>query len=184
VREVNAIINGMLMLARPDQLELKAVNVDQLLKEVVESTKRVKESTGIEAEISFRPNARGVWITGDELKLKQAFLNVVHNALEALTQEGKRKVRISSRRVRGGSGIQVLVTDTGRGIPPESAEKLFRPFFTTRERGSGLGLSVAAKFVDLHGGHLSARSLPGRATVFKIDLNGCLTAERTGVEDD
>jgi len=182
VREVNSIINGMLMLSRPDQVEVKAICLDNLLSDVVESVKRVVESTGIDAEVEFRPGAKGAWITGDDLKLKQVFLNIAHNALQALAQQSVRKVRISSRRT--GDFIKVLVSDSGKGMQPETMEKLFEPFFTTKETGTGLGLSVAAKFVDLHGGRLSARSILGKATVFKIELNGCLSAERTGEKDD
>ena len=130
--------------------------------------------------ITFKPGPVETWVHGDGLKLKQAILNLAHNALEALSPEGRRIVRISTRRIK--DSAELRVTDTGKGMDADLAAKALRPFFTTRERGTGLGLSVASKVVDLHSGSLRLRSMPGVGTAFKITLHGLAPAEWDGDE--
>lgn len=182
VQEVNAIISGMLMLARPDHLDLKPVHLDSLMEAVAEGTNLTAESMGDEARVCFRPGAPDAWVTADELKLKQVFINLARNALEALGNAEGRMIRLRTR--AKGELVEVRVTDTGRGMEGEAVEKLFRPFYTTREGGCGLGLSVAAKFVELHGGRINVRSIPGLATVFKVTLSSRRSSEKPGEKDD
>ena len=177
VREVNAIITGMLQLAKPDQLLLKALNLDALVTETAAGVREAQESSGRVVDLEVNPGARGVWITADGFKLKQVLSNLIHNAIEALPAEGRRLVRVTTR--RRGDRIVIDVADTGEGLSPDDMGKLFRPFFTTRETGTGLGLAVASHYVELHGGGLRARSRPGRATVFRIALTGCITRKRS-----
>ncbi|MEJ2723639.1 MAG: PAS domain S-box protein [Deltaproteobacteria bacterium] len=102
----------------------------------------------------------------DPDKLKQVFINVISNGFEAMADGGI--MTVSSRRTR--EGIEVRITDEGVGIPESSLAHIFEPFYTTRKRGSGLGLPISYKIVEAHGGEIMAVSAPGRGTTFVIRL--------------
>jgi signal transduction histidine kinase len=97
--------------------------------------------------------------------LQQVFLNLGLNALEAMPQGGTLTIQAQKE----GRHVQVSFTDTGVGIPPEHREKVFYPFFSTKQDGTGLGLSIAYRIVQEHGGHIRLESRPG-ATTFTVQL--------------
>ena len=129
---------------------------------------------------------------GDEQQLHQVLLNLVLNAIEAMetTEQRQLKVEVETSFVRLRNGrtnvstetecIRVILTDTGVGIPESSMERLFTPFFTTKEEGCGLGLSVVHGIVAEHGGDIDVSSVPGRGTVFTLTLPG--VAKPTAIE--
>lgn len=182
VREVNEIITGMLMLVRSERLQLQPQDLNRLVRDAVRTAGSQAAENPAAAGIEFRPAPAGAWVSGDAFKLKQILLNLIHNGLEALPGQGRGGLRITVR--RPGSQAEIRVADSGTGMSPEQAAKVFRPFFTTKEGGIGLGLSVAAKIVDLHGGALSVRSVPDRGTVFKIVLPGIQQPARNGECND
>jgi signal transduction histidine kinase len=103
---------------------------------------------------------------GDANQLKQAFLNVVNNAIQSMADGGE--IEITSE--QKGRDIIVTIMDTGPGIPPEVMSKLFVPFFTTRKSGSGLGMVVTRRIVENHGGTIDVESEVGAGTVVRISL--------------
>jgi two-component system sensor kinase FixL len=105
-------------------------------------------------------------ITCDPDKLKQVFINIISNGLEAMADGGS--ITVSTR--GSPAGIEVRISDEGVGIPEEDLEHIFEPFYTTRERGSGLGLSISYKIIEAHNGDISAVSRPGQGTLFTIRL--------------
>ena len=105
-------------------------------------------------------------ISCDPDKLKQVFINIISNGVEAMADGGI--ITVSSRRTL--EGIEVRITDQGVGIPESSLAHIFEPFYTTRKRGSGLGLPISYKIVEAHEGEISAVSEPGRGTTFIIRL--------------
>jgi signal transduction histidine kinase len=102
----------------------------------------------------------------DRIKLKQAVLNLLTNALEASPSGGRVDLIL---RVQG-EGVQVAVIDQGTGIPEADIERLFSPFFSTKEKGTGLGLTFAQKIVALHQGRLTARNNPAGGATFLVEL--------------
>ncbi|MBU0754301.1 MAG: PAS domain S-box protein [Planctomycetes bacterium] len=176
VREVNAVIQGMLMLAKPEPLSLLPVDLDRLTREVARRFGDPETIADPSVSIVFKPGTAGRMLAVDALKIKQVLLNLAHNALAAVAGREGARIRFSTH-LRC-SGAEIRVTDNGIGIDAETAEKIFRPFYTTREDGTGLGLAVASKIVQLHGGTIRVRSLPGFGTTFKIlfpgpDQAGC-----------
>jgi two-component system sensor kinase FixL len=105
-------------------------------------------------------------INCDPDKLKQVFINIISNGLEAMTDGGS--ISVSTELLP--DGIEVRIVDQGIGIPKEDLEHIFEPFYTTREGGSGLGLSISYKIVEAHGGEIWADSSPGEGTSFIIQL--------------
>lgn len=104
----------------------------------------------------------------DPDKLKQVFMNVIINATEAMEQGGT--VTVSTGRWR--DGVEVRIHDEGVGISDEDRLRIFEPFYTTRKRGSGLGLSISYKIIEAHSGDITVLSAPGEGTTFVIRLPG------------
>jgi signal transduction histidine kinase len=161
--KLDKMTQDMLSFARFAPLQKKEVEVGAL----VEDVKRM-------AHDEFRANRvhliceceNGTRVSMDSDKIRQVLLNLVQNALHA-SPEGA-EVRLS---VDGdGSSIKFVVEDRGAGIPAENLERVFQPFFTTKAKGTGLGLPIAQRIVREHGGHIHVKSVPGNGTQFKIVL--------------
>jgi signal transduction histidine kinase len=110
-------------------------------------------------------------IRGDTDQLRQVFSNLILNAVQAMLPEGG-TLRLTTRHHPPGNGCVVEIADTGKGIPPEHLEKIFTPFFTTKDNGTGLGLSVSYGIVKDHGGDIRVSSTPGAGTCFEIVIPG------------
>ena len=98
--------------------------------------------------------------------LKQALLNLVVNSMEAMPGGGELRLEAAAR----GEMAEIRVSDTGPGIPPELREKIFRLYFTTKKEGSGIGLAMTFRIVQLHDGTIDFTSEPGKGTTFVIQL--------------
>jgi two-component system NtrC family sensor kinase len=105
-----------------------------------------------------------VLVVGDQIK--QVFLNLVLNTVEAMPDGGE--LRVCTQQSNG--AIRVNFTDTGGGIPPEIVDHIFEPFFSTKAKGTGLGLAVSHQIVTGHGGSLEATSIPGQGSTFTVQL--------------
>ena len=108
-------------------------------------------------------------IYADENLISQVLLNLMKNALEAISHRPEGRIHVSARYATN-MHPEICVTDNGPGIPEEILEQIFVPFFTTRENGSGIGLSLSRQIMRLHGGSLQVRSVPNKETVFCISF--------------
>ena len=177
LERINGIVERLLELARPRRLSLKPVQLPVLLGRVVELYANQIETKQI---IVLHEYARDLpTIQGDGEHLYQAFLNLVTNALEAMGTGGRLTLRagwsedrdwLSSSRRAPKRSVKVEIEDTGTGIPPAEADKIFNPFFTTKEGGTGLGLALAHKIIEDHDGSVTFRSSPGAGTTFRLLL--------------
>jgi signal transduction histidine kinase len=102
----------------------------------------------------------------DPKQILQVFINLFKNALEAMPRGGELTI---TTRVRNGQA-EIVVADTGDGMPPEVVANIFRPYFTTKDKGSGLGLAICQSLIQEHGGAISVDSAPGRGSAFTIRL--------------
>jgi PAS domain S-box-containing protein len=175
LERINAIVDGLLRLARPTRLVLAPVHLPPLIEQALELY-----APQIEAR---RIGVRREWpvgippIPGDSEHLYQAILNLIANALDAMEEGGGTlTVRLRWPQESDGFGVAshdrllLEVMDTGAGIKPEEAPDVFNPFFTTKSGGTGLGLAIAHKIVEDHGGTVTFRSSPGQGTVFTVAL--------------
>jgi two-component system, NtrC family, sensor kinase len=160
-----AIVRNLLEFARQRPLALKEVDASTVLEEALSLISHQAKLHGvtIEREISALPR-----LQADYGQLRQAFVNIILNACEAMPQGGT--VRITGAPVDRGAFVEVAITDSGAGIPPDKLAKIFDPFFTTKEKGTGLGLSVVYGIVERHGGTIVATSEVGKGTTFLIRL--------------
>ena len=132
--------------------------------DIAELARPLAETANI--EVLVEQQTEGVSIGVDLDLLKQAMLNVVINAIEAMPQGGKLRFESAVR----GDDAEIRVTDTGCGIAPEVKDKIFGLYFTTKERGSGIGLAMTFRIVQLHDGTIDFTSEPGKGTTFAIRI--------------
>jgi two-component system sensor kinase FixL len=122
---------------------------------------------GIRAGIDYATGLPPVLI--DKVQIQQVLINLIRNAIDAMAQSPHRELTI--RTAAGGDGmVRIGIADTGSGIAPDMADKLFRPFITTKEDGMGVGLSISRTIVEAHGGRLWFEPNPGGGTVFLLEL--------------
>lgn len=164
VRRLNAIVEEFLSLARPLPLRREPVRVPDLLDEVLGLVEAEARRAGIRIERSVPADLPAVEADGD--RLKQVLLNLVLNAVQAMPDGGT--VTLGAALAR--RALTLTVADTGPGIPPEVLPRLFEPYVTTRAKGLGLGLAIARRIVEAHGGRIEVESRPGRGACFRITL--------------
>jgi signal transduction histidine kinase len=163
IRRLDEVLNGFLKFARPDELKLQPVQLSALVNEVVATAGPEAERRNVVIRLDCQPNLPE--INADPGMLSQALLNLAINACQAMPDGGTLKIgcRPAARR-----RVQVDIEDTGVGIPPEHLSKIFDLYFTTKEKGSGIGLSMVYRIVQLHDGEVEVQSTPGRGTRFRL----------------
>jgi len=110
----------------------------------------------------------------DPMQMKRVLINLIDNALEALSDQPDRALTISGDLARDGTMVRLTIEDTGRGFTPEDRERLFTPYFSTRKDGTGLGLAIVSRIIADHGGYIGAEPNTPRGTRFIIELPVCL----------
>jgi two-component system sensor kinase FixL len=110
-------------------------------------------------------------VSGDLIHLQQVLLNLILNALEAMTECPNWERQVVVRAAMNATfGVEVTVTDQGPGFSKENLAKLFKPFFTTKKKGMGMGLAICQRIIQAHGGHLSAENNPDRGATVHFTL--------------
>jgi PAS domain S-box-containing protein len=176
LERINAIVDGLLRLARPARLVLAPVHLPPLLEQALELYAPQLEARRIRVQREWSAGVPPV--PGDSEHLYQAFLNLVANAIDAMEDEGGGTLTVRFGWPQDGEGaggalhgrLIVEVADTGSGIKPDETSSVFNPFFTTKSGGTGLGLAIAHKIIEDHGGTVTFRSTPGQGTVFTVAL--------------
>jgi len=180
IGRLDALIRDFLQFARPAPPKLASVALPALLEEVAEMlATAVPQGARLELEAD-----RFAFAMADATQLRQVLWNLARNACEAL--EGPGVIRLSASRVagapqglgadgrkrprEGAAAVEIVVADTGRGIPLTDLERIFDPFYTTRPDGTGLGLPTVHRIVESHGGTLQVESQPGVGTRFRVRL--------------
>jgi two-component system sensor histidine kinase PilS (NtrC family) len=160
---LNEIIRGFLEYARPAPLALDAVNLADVLDEVLLLLEHGALPPGVKLARDFPPDL--VWRV-DPHQFRQALWNLCRNALETMRDGGELLVGAAPHVDR----VEVWVSDTGRGIPAADLPHIFEPFFSTKPGGSGLGLALVHRILTEHGGQVDVRSAAGLGTTFTITL--------------
>jgi signal transduction histidine kinase len=100
--------------------------------------------------------------------IEQVLINLIKNAMEAVAHDGSGIIRIETK-MKTESLLSITVSDNGSGIDPETLAKIFIPFFTTKSKGTGIGLSLSRQIMKLHSGNIKVRSTPGKGSLFIIE---------------
>jgi signal transduction histidine kinase len=160
VAVMDRIINDFLSFARPLSLECSEVALPELVRECVEGIAGGRDDVKVEVDVE-----PGLSVMADEVLLRQAFTNLIRNSLEALEGEGDIRVRARSE----GEMVEVAFSDTGPGVPEAIGEKIFLPFYTTKEKGTGFGLAIVHSIITSHSGSVDVESGEG-GTTFRVRL--------------
>jgi signal transduction histidine kinase len=171
VTRLEAIVKEVLLLARPSEPHLMTVSADEPLRQVRTLLTAQLEKAGIRLVVEDSVPAR---FQIDPQQIQQVLINLIQNAADSIGQNGTvtLRVRLDTKRLtdRLTDVVILEVADTGKGIPPEVQKRLFDPFFTTKDTGTGLGLPIAARIVEKHGGALQYQTQPNHGTTFGIVL--------------
>jgi two-component system sensor histidine kinase HydH len=160
------IVKHFLSLAGPSALNLELVNISALIQHVCDLLE--PEASQRKIEISAELPGDLPHVQGDSVKLTQALVNLVINAIQAIPGSGR--IEVSAKAIARENILLIAVSDTGPGVPGESASAIFEPFFTTKSEGSGLGLWVVQQVVSAHGGAVSVSEAPGGGALFLVRL--------------
>ena len=175
LERINTIVERLLELARPARLTFKPLRLPALLERVLELYGDRLEAQSIRVVRDWRRDVPVVWV--DQEALYRALVNLVANALDAMPRGGRLTLRVAwsdaetlaSARA-GTRRVAVEVEDSGTGIEPADLDRIFNPFFSTKEGGTGLGLALTQKIVEDHGGSIDVRSGLGAGALFRIVL--------------
>lgn len=183
------ILEDFLQFAGQIRLDREPVDLNELINELVDFFQPQAEATGIRLRTDLRADPATVSVDAD--LLKQALLNLMLNATQAMADVrdgggdhgGAGDLIVATERTRASGGSEsvcIHVTDTGPGMSPEVAEKVFEPYYSTRDAGTGLGLPTTRRIVEEHGGTVTLHAEPGRGTDFVITLPDFQEASRAG----
>jgi len=180
VDRIDAIVSRLLDFARPKPSRYGAHDVRTIVDKVLLLVENQIVSDQIDLTTDYADDP--LVVRGDDQQLHQVFLNLVLNAIDSMKGKSTRQLIVRAWRdtmtsrqegylpVGAVACVKVSVTDTGCGIPPDEVEGIYTPFFTTKESGTGLGLSVVHGIVTDHGGHIDLESTPDEGTTFTISL--------------
>ncbi len=181
ITRIDTIVRELLDFSRSSPSEPTSVDVNALVSEAASFFSHQKVMASVDLETSLGENVGKVWADPDQVK--QVLVNLLFNACDALNDVGNLSIatmrKSSPEAEKGGSEqkpaevIEILVSDTGKGIPPSELEKIFDPFYTTKPpgKGTGLGLPISLRIVESLGGSIGVESIEGVGTTFTIRLN-------------
>ena len=165
IRRLDDVVQGFLKFVRPEDVTLAPLKIRSLVTAVLEAVGPEAERAGVVCEHACADP--DLAIEGDETLLRQALVNLAQNAVQAMPQGGKLRIACA---VGKDGRVEVRVQDTGEGIAPEHLARIFDLYFTTKKRGSGIGLSLVFRTIQLHNGDIDVESMVGTGTTFVIKL--------------
>jgi signal transduction histidine kinase len=158
------IVTQFLQAIRPSPPQLTPGSVNDVARETLELLRPELENRGLNVKEKL---ARRVPLTPlDAGQMKQVLMNLIKNAMQAMTRDGTLTVQTGHTP----DAVWVSIADTGGGIPRDQISHIFEPFYTTKKKGTGLGLMIVQRIVRQHGGHIDVESDVGQGTIFRISL--------------
>ncbi|HVV00975.1 MAG TPA: ATP-binding protein, partial [Verrucomicrobiae bacterium] len=164
INRLDYIITQFLHAIRPSAPQLKLSPINEAVEKTAELLRPELENRGLNLDLRLgRQLPDGPM---DPTQIQQVLVNLAKNAMQAMTRGGTLTIQTGE----GSDGLWVSVADTGGGIPGEKLNRIFEPFYTTKKKGTGLGLMIVQRIVRAHGGHIEVESQEGRGTTFRIWL--------------
>jgi len=165
IRRLDEVVQGFLKFIRPEDIRLQPVALVDILAGIMPIIEAEAQSHGVVVRTDVPADLPD--LAADQAMLEQALLNLAINAVQAMRQGGTLRIAAAPT---WGRYVAVVVEDGGIGISPTNLDKIFDLYFTTKEGGSGIGLSMVFRAVHLHGGEITVESTPGRGTTFRLLL--------------
>jgi two-component system, NtrC family, sensor histidine kinase AtoS len=169
-QNLNYVITNLLTYARPMQLQMAPVSVTRLIENCRETLENIADRHQVALSLTLPET--DISLAGDARQLGQAILNLGINAIEACPSQGKVDISVSKTK----RSVLIRIQDNGCGMSEDTLERIFDPFFTRKEGGTGLGLSLTRKIIDAHGGDIRVTSVPDKGTEFILEM------DRTGTK--
>ncbi|MBM4084991.1 MAG: PAS domain S-box protein, partial [Planctomycetes bacterium] len=164
VLRLENILKNVMDFTKPSAPQKTQADINRILEDTCDLALSQASATGIALSKSLDP--RAARLNADPAQMKQALLNIIRNAVESMDAGG----RLALQTRADTRTVTVVISDTGKGIPPEDLNRIFDPFFTTKPQGTGLGLAVTRKIIEDHGGEIRVASAVGQGTTFTITL--------------
>ncbi|HET9232977.1 MAG TPA: ATP-binding protein, partial [Candidatus Eisenbacteria bacterium] len=169
IDRIEQFIEDLLLFARPAEVTRAKGDLNALLGRVLDAMAPQFEEAKVEVRRAFSPEVPPLSLSPDAMQ--QVAQNLLRNAMEAMPEGGRIRITTTLRRFRSGrTVVELFVSDTGHGIPEDLHHQIFKPFFTTRPSGTGLGLPISASIIRAHGGRIAARNRAGGGTTFRVTL--------------
>ena len=165
IRRLDEVVQGFLKFSRPEDLRLQPVRVTAIFDEILPVIKPEAAANHVRVEVDCPITVPSV--NGDASMLRQAFLNLAMNACQAMPHGGNLRLSVAPA---PRNQVEVKFEDTGVGIPEDHLGKIFDLYFTTKDHGTGIGLSMVYRIIQLHDGQVEVQSTPGRGTTFRVLL--------------
>ncbi len=165
VRRLDERVQALMRFVKPEEVSFAPVAVAPLLANVVAALRPEAERAGVGIQVACADSA--LRVEGDAALLRDAFLNLVQNAIQAMPAGGRLSLGCTAV---AGRRVQVRVEDTGVGIAPENLERIFELYFTTKDKGTGMGLALVFRTIQIHDGTIDVESTPGVGTAFIVVL--------------
>ena len=166
VQRLEKMLTEILSYTRKATICYALCNINDIIEDALNIFAPIIEENRIKVTRHYPHNI--ISLLGDCLQLKQVFLNLFSNAQEAMKNGGELEITVSATRLNGKKAVSVKIADSGEGIKPEGIHKIFNPFYTTKETGTGLGLPIANRIVTNHGGKIRVNNHPGAGVEFNI----------------
>ncbi|MCX6929050.1 MAG: ATP-binding protein, partial [Verrucomicrobia bacterium] len=164
INRLDYIVTQFLQAIRPTMPQLKLAPLNEVAEKTLELLQPESDNRGISVRTRLARQLPSTPI--DPTQIQQVLVNLIKNALQAMTTGGTLTLQTGE----GTDGVWVSVADTGGGIPQEQINRIFEPFYTTKKKGTGLGLMIVQRIVRAHGGRIELESQVGRGTTFRIWL--------------
>jgi len=168
VDRLNKLVVQVLDFAKLKKLNLTRFSLNDLIRNVAELFKLEIKDKQIKFSLKLSPDISQ--IQADENQVRQILMNVIINAIQAIPKKGEIKIKTEKALLKGESAMKLIIEDSGIGIPEKDFSQIFDPFFSTKEKGSGLGLSIVYKLIEAHQGEVKVESREGEGTKFVIFL--------------
>lgn len=166
IDRINTIVDEMLLLAKPKKLQLRKQQITNVLNEVVFLLDTQAILHNIQIKTAYHDDLKGLFINCEENKLKQVFINILKNSIEAMEDGGQIDISLYPK----GENAIIRITDNGGGIPSDKLPRIGKAFFTTKEKGTGLGLMICQTIIQEHGGQMTIDSVENQGTTVEISL--------------
>jgi two-component system NtrC family sensor kinase len=170
VDRMDKAVRNLLTFARPPEPKMTLVDINELIGKLLDFLAPQFAKNTILTERRLAPGLP--WITLDPDLIQQALINIALNAIQAMPDGGKFIVETKSTKPSGDTPglVEIVFSDSGKGIAPENLSRIFGPFFTTRQQGTGLGLAITQRIIEQHNGEINVTSAPGKGAVFTISF--------------
>jgi C4-dicarboxylate-specific signal transduction histidine kinase len=169
IYRANDVVTGVTAIFKSEDERRELVDINNLILSVLTTLQINLRRHGIDVQTQLDDDIP--LVEGNKVQLQQVILNLVVNAIDAMQSSNLRELRVRS--ARGDSGnVRITIEDTGPGIEPDNLDQIFKPLFTTKVSGMGMGLSISRSIVEAHGGHMRASAASHGGAIFEVELPG------------